>query len=63
MSWAPAESEPGGGRSDAAPIGLLAGASEASVWDESTAGSGASSDAFRACAAQPSRSAYKAPYA
>ena len=46
MSWARAESEPGGRRSDAAPIGPLAGGSGASVWDESTAGSVASSDAF-----------------
>jgi hypothetical protein len=38
MSWAPAESEPGGGRSDAAPIGLLAGASEASVWADQPLG-------------------------
>jgi len=38
MSWAPAESEPGGGRSDAAPIGLLAGASGASVWADQPLG-------------------------
>jgi hypothetical protein len=60
MSWAPAESEPGGGRSDAAPIGLLAGASEASVWADQPLGA-ARPPTLSVPALQASRSGYMAP--